>query len=410
LRAGIGVVHQEFRLVANLTVLDNVLLGSGRRPSADIGRRVGQLAREAGFDLPFGERVHRLAIAHRQQVEILKLLFRDLDVLIFDEPTAVLGEAQVGELFEVLRTLRRQGKAILIITHRLREVRMIADRLTILREGVIKAADRVPEAFTDAALAELMVGADRGEAAAARADRFVGDIVLRAAGVHVASASGSGLRGVDLEVRAGEVVGVAGVRGNGQREIAEVASGLIRPEAGVIERKPGAVGFIPEDRLGMGLARRMTVAENLVLRRYRTAPIGRAWLLDRAALREWGARQIAAYDIPAAPDWTVTRLSGGGLQRVVVARELERDAPVIVAAQPTRGLDIRSAEFVRRRLLEAAGRGAGVLLVSEDLDELIEISDRILVFYEGAVVASVARAAFARRTLSAMMLGAQRAA
>lgn len=408
LRAGIGVVYQEFRLVENLSVLENVLLGTARRPSRGERVRIGRLAAAAGFDLPLGAGVRHLAIGARQQVEILKLLARELAVLIFDEPTAVLGEAQVAELFSALRMLRGQGKTIVLITHRLREVRMIADRLTILREGRVKVLDERPERFTDAELAEIMVGGgvplahgeDRGASLPARPP------ILALHEVHVPAPSGSGLRGVSLEVRPGEVVGVAGVRGNGQREIAEVAAGLLRPQRGLVERIFAEVGFIPEDRLGMGLSRHMQVAENLALRCYRRAPVGRAFRLDRAALGRFARKLIARYAIPARPEWQVTRLSGGGLQRVVVARELARETALIVAAQPTRGLDIRSAEFVRGKLLEAAADGAGVLLVSEDLDELMALAARIFVLYEGRVAAVVPRAEFDRRRLGAIMFGA----
>lgn len=409
LRGGIGVVYQEFRLVENLSVLENVLLGTARRPSRGERARIGRLAAAAGFDLPLAASIRHLGIGARQQVEILKLLARELAILIFDEPTAVLGEAQVAELFSALQSLRGQGKTIVLITHRLREVRMIADRLTILREGRVKVLDERPERFTDAELAEIMVGGGvmlaHGEDAGAALP--LRPPVLALQDVHVAARSGSGLRGVSLEVRAGEVVGVAGVRGNGQREIAEVAAGLVRPERGVVERASAEVGFIPEDRLGMGLSRRMQVAENLALRCYRHAPVGWVFRLDRAQLGRLARKLIGRYAIPARPEWQVSRLSGGGLQRVVVARELERETALIVAAQPTRGLDIRSAEFVRSKLLEAAAGGAGVLLVSEDLDELMALAGRICVLYEGAVAAMVPRVEFDRRRLGAIMFGAR---
>jgi len=407
LRAGVGVVYQEFHLVENLTVLENALLGTGMRPWGRKRDAVGDQARQAGFDLPLSAPVRLLNIGHRQQVEILKLLLRDPDVLIFDEPTAVLGEAQVGELFATLDRLRRRGKAIVLITHRLREVRMVADRLTVLREGRTTAAGRRPAEFTDAALTELMVGPGTGAPARTREPAAMGEIVLRLVGVHLSSRSGSGLRGVDLAVAAGELVGVAGVRGNGQREIAEVAAGLAPPGRGRVEHAGGDVSFIPEDRLGMGLCRRMTIGQNLALRCYRKPPIGRPWQIDRAALQSLAERQIARYGIPARADRIVTQLSGGGLQRVVVARELDQRARLIVAAQPTRGLDIRSAEFVRRRLVEAAERGVGVLVISEDLDELMAMTDRIVVLYEGCVAADVPRSDFDRQYLGTLMLGAR---
>lgn len=409
LRSGIGVVYQDFRLVENLSVLENVLLGTFRRPSRRESVRVKRLAVNAGIDLPLAASVRHLGISHRQQVEILKLLVRDLRILIFDEPTAVLGEAQVGELFSAIRALKRQGKAIILITHRLREVRMIADRLTILRGGQVKVCDEKPERFTDQELTELMVGAAvvtaraRDMGPARRSDQCL--LALR--DVHFASRSGSGLRGVTMAVHSSEVVGVAGVRGNGQRELAEIAAGILAPSLGTVERQSAEVGFIPEDRRGMGVSRRMTVAENLALRRYRHAPLGRVFHLDGTALGRFAGKLIGRYGIPGHPDWTVARLSGGGLQRVIVARELEQQTSLLVAAQPTRGLDVRSAEFVRARLMDAAARGAGILLISEDLDELMTLADRIFVLYQGVVASVVPRPDFDRRRLGAMMLGAR---
>jgi simple sugar transport system ATP-binding protein len=402
----VGVVYQEFRLIDHLSVAENVLLGTGQRPSRAAFMRVAALARQAGFDVPVAAPVRQLGISHRQQVEILKLLVRDLDVLIFDEPTAVLGEAQVGELFSALRALKAQGKAVIIITHRLREVRAIADRLTVLREGRVRALDRRPDELTDAELTMLMVGEAVRKPGEDRLDVSENRPVrLSLDDVHVRADSGSGVRGVSLRLRAGEILGVAGIRGNGQKEMAELAAGLCVPDQGKVERAPGAVAFIPEDRLGQGLSRRMSIAENLALRRYAAPPLGRPYHLGAGRMAAFARGLIGQYEIPAQGEWQVTRLSGGNLQRVVIARELERGAHLIVAAQPSRGLDVRSAAFVHLQLIQAAAAGAGILVVSEDLDELMTLTDRIMVLYEGRVAAELARQQFDRQQLGALMVG-----
>jgi ABC-type uncharacterized transport system ATPase subunit len=221
--------------------------------------------------------------------------------------------------------------------------------------------------------------------------------------VHMLADSGSGLRGVSLQLRAGEILGVAGIRGNGQKEMAELAAGLCAPDRGRMEHAAG-IAFIPEDRLGQGLSRRMSVAENLALRRYTAPPLGRPYHLSAGQVRAFARGLISRYAIPAQAEWQVTRLSGGNLQRVVVARELERGAQLIVASQPSRGLDMRSAAFVHQQLIAAAAQGAGVLVVSEDLDELMTLTDRILVLYEGGVAAELARPAFDRQLLGALMV------
>jgi general nucleoside transport system ATP-binding protein len=417
LRAGIGVVHQELKLIDNLPIIDNVILGTGLRPNRAAKDRLIELAHRAGFDIDPDWPIHILSIGQRQQIEILKLLFRDLDILVFDEPTAVLGEAQINELFGILAMLKRQGKTIILITHRLREVRAIADRLTILRHGRVIAADWPPAELSDAAIADLMVGTgallfaeEARPSQGKKSPRLSFDrdrIMLAFDNVHIGSLSGSGLRGVSLVVRRGEVLGVAGLRGNGQRELAEAAAGLLVPSAGRIERISTEAAFIPGDRLGMGLARALTVGENLALRSYRHPPVGKWFYKDVRALRRQAEHLIERYEIPIRHDMRVTRLSGGGLQRVVVARELARRLPLLVAAQPTRGLDIRSASFVRQQLRMAAERGAAVLVVSEDLDELMNIADRILVLHEGRVTASLERPSFDRRTLGALIVGGQ---
>lgn len=411
LRAGIGVVHQELKLIDNLSVAENVILGTGLRPTNRTRKRIRALARRAGFDVNQDWPVHILNISQRQQVEIVKLLFRNLDVLIFDEPTAVLGEAQVAKIFGVLAALKQQGKAIILITHRLREVRAIADRLTILRRGRVVLADRSPGAFTDDELAELMVGAGPLGAEERARHKRAGDdeAILTLRDVRLSSLSGSGLRGVSFALRRGELVGVAGVRGNGQRELAELAAGILNPTAGSVERVSSEVAFIPDDRLGVGLARSLSVGENLALRIYRRPPIGRLLYKSLDALRRHAETLIEHYEIPSRHGTRVTRLSGGGLQRVVVARELARELPLLVAAQPTRGLDVRSAAFVRGELVAAARRGAGVLVISEDLDELMKLADRILVLYEGQVTASIDGPTFDRQVLGRLILGGRTA-
>jgi ABC-type uncharacterized transport system ATPase subunit len=225
--------------------------------------------------------------------------------------------------------------------------------------------------------------------------------------VFVRSDSGSGLRGVSLQLRAGEILGVAGIRGNGQKEMAELAAGLCAPDRGKLARAPGAVAFISEDRLGQGLSRRMSVAENLALRRYTQQPLSRSYHLSAKQVGLFADRLIAHYAIPAEAEWQVTRLSGGNLQRVVVARELERGAQLIVAAQPSRGLDMRSTAFVHQQLIAASASGAGVLVVSEDLDELMTLTDRIIVLYEGGVAAELPREKFDRQLLGALMVSGE---
>jgi ABC-type uncharacterized transport system ATPase subunit len=411
LRAGIGVVHQEVRLVDNLSVIENIVLGAGVRPAA--GRRhLLELISETGFDLRPDAMVRDLDIGRRQQVEILKLLFRRLDVLIFDEPTTILSPPQVTELFKVFARLAAERRTVIFITHRLREVRQIADRITVLRGGQVVAAGIRPDDCSDAALTQLMIGAGGAAAREPLPEPRGGPAgaVLEIADAWVSSTTGSGLRGVSLTVVEGEVVGVAGVRGNGQRELGELAAGLLVPERGAVNRRPATVSFIPEDRVGMGLARDMSVAHNLAFHRYREAPIGRPLLLNAKWLRAFAAGLIGAYRIPADPRWNVMRLSGGNLQRVVVAREFERPSPLVVAMQPTRGLDVRSAAFVRRQLAVAVRRGAGVLLISEDLDEVLEVSGRIVVLDQGKIVAEIPRAQFDRQHIGRLMVAGSRPA
>jgi simple sugar transport system ATP-binding protein len=406
LRAGIGVVHQDLRQVERFTVVENVVLGTQERVDRRTEARVEELARELGFHLEPRSVVARLTVGERQQLEIVKLLFRGMSTLILDEPTAVLAPQQSEQLFRALRRLADGGKAIVFITHRLREVTAAADVVTVLRNGRV-VAHRPVDGAQPEELARLMVGDEAGtrvEVEPAEAGEAVLELRRVACGTGRRS-----LHGVDLTVHAHEIVGVAGVSGNGQVELAEVAAGMLEPESGERVATGQTVAFIPEDRLATGLVGSMTIAENLSFRRFHRAPMSSRLWLRHARVRDHACDLIERFRIPASNHKAhVASLSGGGLQRVIVAREITEAPDLLVAAQPTRGLDVVSAQAVRRQLLDARNGGAGVLLVSEDLDELLELADRIVVMLAGEIVAEVPRGSATRAELGRHMTGANR--
>jgi general nucleoside transport system ATP-binding protein len=389
LRAGIGVVHQDLRQVERFTVVENVVLGTDDRVGRAAEQKVAEIARGLGFDLDPSAIVAGLSVGERQQLEIVKLLYRGTSVLILDEPTAVLAPQQSDQLFRALRVLADEGKAIVFISHRLPEVTAAADVVTVLRHGRV-VTHRVVAGAKPEDLAALMVGDEAGEAVVAQPGSPAGPTLeLRNA------AYGSGRRAlhdVSLSIRRGEIVGVAGVSGNGQVELAEVAAGMVEPSAGNRTVHGEVVAFIPEDRLATGLVPGMTVGENLAFRCFHRPPMSTRVWLRRSRLREHAQRLIERFRIPTSnARLEVAKLSGGGLQRVIVAREMTEAPDLLVASQPTRGLDVVSARAVRLQILAARDAGAGVLVVSEDLDELIELSDRILVLLAGRVAAELPR-------------------
>jgi simple sugar transport system ATP-binding protein len=440
---GIGMVHQHFMLIPRLSVAENVVLGDrdlaaarggplarlaalpgvGRLVDAltlDLGRptaRIRDLAEEYGLAVDPTDTVADLEVGQRQRVEILKALYRDVDLLVLDEPTAVLAPDEAGRLFDTLRRLAAGGMAIIFITHKLGEVTRLTDRVTVLRDG--RRVDTVDTAaVTEDDLAELMVGrdvlfdVDRPPAA-------VGDPVLEADGLETVDDRGvAGLSGVDLTVREGEVVGVAGVGGNGQADLAEVLVGLERPTAGRIAvdgadltgRDPRAfldagVSYVPADRLGEGVAPELSVMHNLMLKEYRSGGRGR---LDYDAAAARARELVEAFDIRGVRDVRETPagdLSGGNLQKLVLARELSRDPALLVANQPTRGVDVGAVEFLREAILDRRADGTGVVLISEDLDEVFALSDRILVLSEGRIVAETAPGETDRETVGLWMGG-----
>ncbi|MGI8558205.1 MAG: ABC transporter ATP-binding protein [Solirubrobacteraceae bacterium] len=404
LRAGIGVLYQDLRQVERFSVLENVVLGTSERPSPAAEQRVRELCEQLGFRLDPRAIVSGLSVGERQQLEIVKLLFRGTSILILDEPTAVLAPQQSEQLFEALDRLAADHNAIVFVSHRLREVTAAATFVTVLRNGRVVSHRPVSDA-TPEELAQLMVGDEHTASLRAEPGR-PGDTVLELD--HVSSQAGRrALHDVSLAVRTSEIVGVAGVSGNGQVELAELAAGLIKPAQGTRRVTARSVAFIPEDRLATGLVGQMSIAENLALRRFDDRPMSTAVWLRRGRLRDYARSLIERFRIPTSnPRAQVASLSGGGLQRVIVAREITESPELLIAAQPTRGLDVVSAQAVRGQLIAARDAGVGVMLVSEDLDELLELCDRILVMLGGRIVAELPRGQATRQELGRHMTGA----
>ncbi len=405
IEAGIGMVHQHFMLIPVMTVAENIVLAqepthAGALLDFDAAReRVRHLAQTFNFAINPDARVEEISVGQQQRVEILKALYRRADILILDEPTAVLTPQEAQELFEILRTLVREGMSVIFISHKLNEVLEIADRITVLRRG--KMIDTVPRAgATEEGLAKMMVGREvllRVEKKPAQPT----DPLLEVRDLHVNDDRHlAAVRDVSFVVRAGEIVGIAGVEGNGQSELIEAITGLRRVEEGEIAvggrvvthataRKmlDAGVGHIPEDRQRRGLVLEFTIAENIALHDYRYSPDSRfGWLFPRRLVQR--ARQlIREFDVRGGgPNTRAASLSGGNQQKVIAAREVARDPKVLVAAQPTRGLDVGAIEYLHRRLVEERDEGRAILLVSLELDEVLSLSDRILVMYEGRIV------------------------
>ena len=403
LREGIGVVHQDVRLVERFTVTENVVLGTEDWGNARATEKVARAARSAGFDLDPRALISSLSVGERQRVEILKLLYRGLNILILDEPTAVLDPEKAHELFEALRRLADGDRIVVFITHRLKEVPGVADRVTVLRKGQVVAEDISATGMTADMLAELMVG-EHVTAERPCGTGSSGEPVLELSHVFLGSEDDLRLRDVTLTVHAGEIVGIAGVAGNGQQSLADISAGVVRPTKGSRRVTGDPVRFIPEDRLAEGLVGSMSIAENLGMRTFRARALGGRFGLSRKKLIEQAERLIAEFDIPVS-DATrpVGDLSGGGLQRVILARELAETPRLLVAAQATRGLDVASAQAVVRRIVDARDRGAAVLFISEDLDEILGTADRILGMVKGCIVGEFCGAEATRTTIGLYM-------
>ncbi|MFQ5957993.1 MAG: ABC transporter ATP-binding protein [Alphaproteobacteria bacterium] len=425
---GVGMVHQHFHLVPRHSVLENLMVGEpGRRGWLDRARarrRLDEIGRHYGLVLDPGRLVSTLTVGEQQRLEIVKALFRGARILILDEPTSVLTPQETEGLFAAIRAMAADGVGVIFISHKLNEVRAITDRVAVMRQGAMAAViDDVAE-VDNRRLAELMCG--HALAPPVKRPARPGRVLLRLEGVSAAGGAGrpSALDRVSLELRGGEIVGVAGVSGNGQRELAEVIAGILEPTSGRIEvdgkavelptpRAMQALGLanIPEDRIGAGLLTTLPLSDSMVLPRASQPPFSRFGVLRPAAIRAFVAERIARFGIKAAgADVRTGTLSGGNLQKALLARELAWDPLVLVAAQPTRGLDVAAKEFVHSQFLDLRARGRGVLLISEDLEELFEVSDRIAVMFAGRIVAVLDAGETDVARVGLLMTGVQEAA
>jgi simple sugar transport system ATP-binding protein len=420
--AGIGMVHQHFMLVENFTVLENVMLGAEggqllRKGVASARKELKRLEDDYGLEVDPYAVVEELPVGSQQRVEILKALYRGAEILILDEPTGVLTPAEADHLFKVLRVLRDQGKTIILITHKLREIMAITDMVSVMRRGEMVATRKTSETTVEE-LAELMVGR-RVLLHVEKGDANPGRVLLSVRNLSVKDARGvTMVDNVSFDVRAGEIVGIAGVAGNGQSELLEAIAGIRKPASGeiFIDGKPVAgidpaglrdlgLAHIPEDRHHMGLVLKFEEYENSILGYHRDQRYGRGAMLDLEAMRKDAEEKIAKYDIrPPNPRLKTANFSGGNQQKIVVAREIERDPNVLIIGQPTRGVDIGAIEFIHKRIIDMRDAGKAVLLVSVELDEIRSLSDRILVMFAGKVVGEKTGDA-GEQTLGLMMAG-----
>ncbi|MGY1834084.1 ABC transporter ATP-binding protein [Blastococcus sp. SYSU DS0510] len=426
--AGIGMVHQHFMLADNFTVLENVVLGSeptkgGRLDRAAAGRRIEEISERYGLGLRPDDLVEDLGVGDRQRVEIAKVLYRNARTLILDEPTAVLVPQEVDELFGNLAELKREGLTVIFISHKLDEVRKVADAITVIRRGTtVGEAD--PRTTTAKQLAEMMVGAEL-PTPELRSSTVRQTPVLRLAGVTVASDAGRPLvDGVDLTVREGEVVGIAGVEGNGQAELVEAIMGLRSLAAGTVHlgeqdltgwstraRREAGIGFIPEDRHRQGMLLDAPLWENRILGHQTRPPAARGPFIDRKGARADTERIMREYDVRApGPDTLAVALSGGNQQKLIVGREMSAAPRLLIAAHPTRGVDVGAQSVIWELLKDARGEGMGIVLVSADLDELIGLSDTLHVMFRGRLVATVDPRQVTPEELGGYMTGARTAA
>ena len=421
---GIGMVHQHFQLIDNFTVTENIILGKestrgGFIDYAAARREVEALSRQYGLNVDPDAKIQDVSVGMQQRVEILKVLYRQAEIIILDEPTAVLTPQEIDELFAILRSFTEEGKSIILITHKLNEIMSIADRVTVLRRGKSMGTVEVKDS-SEEQLAELMVG----RAVQFKVDKApakVGDTVLSLQDLYVNDARElSAVNGFSLEVHAGEIVGIAGVDGNGQIELAQAIAGLSPVQAGKIflngeeithlsvrQRNIKGIGHIPADRQKDGLVMQFSLTENLALKKYFAPPFNQGGFLQHKQMKEYAEGLIESFDIRSGSgcESKASQLSGGNQQKVIIAREVDSGPALMLAAQPTRGLDVGAIEYIHKRLVELRDQGKAILLISFELDEILALSDRIAVIYEGKLNGLVNADETNERELGLMMSG-----
>jgi len=421
---GIGMVHQHFMLVPPLTVTENVMLGEESIRNgifldrATAGARVREISEQYGLEVDPEALIEDLPVGVQQRVEIVKILYRNADILILDEPTAVLTPQEVEDLFHVIRTLVAGGNSVIFITHKLKEVMALADRITVLRNGRV-VGSTTPQETSEESLASMMVGHEV-ELVIQKDEAKPGEPVLEVQDLHVMDDRGNvAVKGVSFAVRAGEVLGVAGVQGNGQTELVEALTGLRRSISGRVRildqdltnTRPrriieAGVAHVPEDRQRDGLVLSYPVADNLVLCTYYLKPFATGIVMHEESIVEKAQERVEAFDIRTPSIFAPTsNLSGGNQQKIIVARELSRPIRLLIASQPTRGLDVGSIEYIHRRLLDKRDEGTAVLLVSPELDEIMQLSDRIAVVYKGEIMDILPAVEATKARLGLLMAG-----
>lgn len=424
---GIGMVHQHFKLVHNYTVAENIVLGiePTKRRMLDLAaaeERVRELSEKYGLMVNPRDKIEDITVGMQQRVEILKTLYRNADIIIFDEPTAVLTPQEIDELMEIIRRLKAEGKTIILITHKLKEIKAVAERCTVLRRGRLVGTVEVAD-VSEQQLAEMMVG---------RAVKFEidkapcqpGETVLSIKNISVKNSRGQmAVKDLSLDVRSGEIVGIAGVDGNGQSELIFAITGMSPLEQGQIflkdqdisnlsirQRIESGIGHIPEDRRKHGLVSEFTVAENIALKTYYKAPFTKhGCLLDSPQMSSTAARLIQDYDIRAGegPATRAGSMSGGNQQKVIIAREIELSPELLVVAQPTRGLDVGAIEYIRQRIVAERDKGRAILLISFELDEIMNLCDRIATISKGTIVGVFDAGEVTEREIGVMMAGSK---
>ncbi len=423
---GIGMVHQHFKLVHNFTTTENIVLGIEPKKGLSIdiksaASRVAELSERYGLNVDPYAKIEDISVGMQQRVEILKMLYRNADVLIFDEPTAVLTPQEISDLLKIMEKLIKQGKSIILITHKLKEIKAIADRCTVIRRGKYIGTVDVKQT-SEAEMAKMMVGRPV-TFKVEKTPSKPAETILKIDNLSVLNNKKVlGLKDFSLEVKAGEIVGIAGVEGNGQTELVEAITGLRKIEKGQIsiagtdithfsirKRTLSGIGHIPEDRHKHGLVLDYTIEDNMVLQVYFEKEFSKSGFLNRAAIHKYSEKIIKAFDVRSGEGGAsmARSLSGGNQQKAVIGREMERDPKLLIAVQPTRGLDVGSIEYIHKRLIEHRDKGFAVLLVSLELDEVMNVSDRIAIVNNGNLIGIVDAASTNENEIGLMMAGVE---